>query len=142
MNRKLFLVFFFFLIILLVLQGVSAKTINCKKDIDCFIEQSKECNRSKVEFNQNFGFFGIFNFSIIDNMNMKKEKTGECRLFIQRKMIKIHLGEYVIQNLTAEGYSLREIKMIERKANSELKKVYTGRSRGVCLFNNSSDLTE
>ena len=139
MKKGELLILVFLLTMFLILNNVNAKIINCRNDMNCFVENSKDCNRSKVDFLQSVDFFGM-NINVTTLMNIKEERDGRCKLYIQHKTLKFYFSDWVVEELVNEGnYSLREIKIMERQINKEAKKVIG--TRGICKFE-KQDLTD
>ena len=107
--------------------------------MNCFVENSVDCTRSKVEVKDGVDFF-VMIINVTTKMNIKEERDGRCKLFIQLKSTRIHFGEWVVEQIiNEENYTRNEIRMAERQINKELKKI--DGLKGVCKFE-KQELTE
>lgn len=133
-SKYSFIVLSFVIPILLSSLG-SSKAIDCKKDFDCFLQNSVNCKLSNLQYTSTINLFGM-NITSESLLKIRPYKD-KCELYINNRNIKVKFIEELKQNLLSEGYTSKEISRLEKKANVEARK-----NKGIliCRFN-STDLT-
>ncbi len=107
--------------------------ISCK-NWDCFINASKNCDKSNFTVMQSIDMFGM-NITTITYYELKGQENGKCIFYLRTEEQHINFSAGLIQNYLDSGTTSEEIQQQEQEANKQ-SDLLEGRD-GQCNIENS-----
>ncbi|MBW2990998.1 hypothetical protein KY348_04815 [Candidatus Woesearchaeota archaeon] len=111
--------------------------IDCRKDFDCFIEASENCELAEVTHIASIDFLGVTTTSttLMEIQGMDEDK---CVYYQKTKSISVEFSEELKQQMRDGGATEEEINQAEQDANENAQQAVG--ERKTCKFD-TSDLT-
>lgn len=113
--------------------------LDCKNDLSCFINASRNCNPAKLTLTTGLDLGGI-KASSITYQEIKGPQAGGCSFYIKYLDASISYSPEMKNELVKQGSTLAEVNAQEQEAQKQ-QKIVIGRN-GTCLYKNNADLTQ
>jgi len=114
------------------------KITDCGDDLNCFIEESKNCDLAKVNYTAKIKMFGVEQ-TVVSFLEIKGTESEKCLFYTKAEKLDLKFSNELIEEMLAKGLTQQEIEQQEQESK-DLLKDQEGLIK-ICKFN-ISDLTE
>lgn len=105
----------------IVEEPIINEITDCGDDLNCFIEESKNCNLAKTNHTVTIKVFGV-EYVAVSFLEIRGIESDKCIFYMRTEKIDSKFSDDLIQEMLAKGLTEQEIQQQEQEFSNSAKK--------------------